>query len=91
VAGRGSHDNNAIDKVIVAKVGRKYVTIWGRYEIKFKEIPEHPYLLEVTNGGYERMLFPSKKAAKEYQEAEDIRKWLRTCYLRGAERDYTLD
>jgi len=93
VTRRTSRDNDTIDRVIVGKVGRKYVTlltIGGRYAIKFEEIPEHPYLLEVTNMGHKRMLFPSEKAAREYQEAEDIRKWLCTCFQRRTKRDYTL-
>ena len=44
----------------VVKIGRKYVTISGNWAMQFKETHEsNPYLVEHTEYGAPRLLFPS--------------------------------
>lgn len=61
---RGDH---AARKAEVAKVGRKYVTISGRWGERFRETVgrSKPYLIEEMEYGSPRLLFPSEAAARE--------------------------
>ncbi len=66
-------------KAEVAKVGRKYVTISGRWGEKFKETHEsRPYLIEQTEYGSPCFLFPSEDAVYQYREREELKEWVRT-------------
>lgn len=61
----------------VVKVGRKYVTISGSWKLQFKEATERrPYLVEQTEIGPPRFLFPSQKAVDDYREREELKAWL---------------
>lgn len=62
---RGDH---AARKAEVAKVGRKYVTISGRWGERFRETVgrSKPYLIEEMEYGSPRLLFPSEAAVMEY-------------------------
>lgn len=63
----------------VVKVGRKYVTISGNWGLQFEGTAEsRPYLIEHTEIGARRLLFPSSKAVDEYREREELKTWLRT-------------
>ena len=65
-------------KAEVEKVGRKYVTISGRWEEKFREPHgDKPYLIEQTEYGSPRLLFPSEQAVYEYREREELKDWVR--------------
>lgn len=67
-----------IVKAEVAKVGRKYVTISGRWAAQFKATAESlPYLVEQTEYGSPRFLFPSEQAFNEYKEREELKDWVR--------------
>ncbi len=62
----------------IVKVGRKYVTTDGLWEAKFKETSDtRPFLIEHTNYGAPRLLFPSSEAANEYLEREELKRWVR--------------
>lgn len=63
----------------VVKVGRKYVTISGNWAMQFKETCEsRPYLVEHTDYGTARLLFPSREAVDDYIEHEELKMWVRT-------------
>lgn len=73
---RGDH---AARKAEVAKVGRKYVTISGRWGERFRETVgrSKPYLIEEMEYGSPRLLFPSEAAVMEYKEREELKEWVR--------------
>lgn len=73
---RGDH---AARKAEVAKVGRKYVTISGRWGERFRETVgrSKPYLIEEMKYGSPRLLFPSEAAVMEYKEREELKEWVR--------------
>ena len=60
-------------------MGRKYVTISGRWGERFREAHNRdmPYLIEETEYGSPRLLFPSEDAVREYQEREELKEWVR--------------
>ena len=63
----------------VGKIGRKYVTISGSWGMQFKETgSSRPYLVEHTEYGAPKFLFPSKEAVDEYCEREELKTWVRT-------------
>lgn len=63
----------------VVKIGRKYVTISGNRGLQFKETAaSRPYLIEHTEVGAPRLLFPSREALDEYRERDELKMWLRT-------------
>ena len=63
----------------VVKIGRKYVTISGNWAMQFKETHEsRPYLVEHTERGAQRLLFPSREAVDDYIEREELKTWVRT-------------
>lgn len=63
----------------VVKVGRKYVTISGNWGLQFKgTAASRPYLIEHTEVGAPRLLFPSREAVDEYREREELKTWVRT-------------
>ena len=63
----------------VVKIGRKYVTISGSWGMQFKETgSSRPYLVEHTEYGAPRLLFPSREAVDEYREREELKTWVRT-------------
>ncbi len=77
--GRLAHNKYDTTEAKVVKVGRKYVTISGRWKLQFKETSARRfYLIEQTEVGAPRMLFPSKKAVDEYCEREELKTWVRT-------------
>lgn len=61
---RRPRDKFSAAKAEVAKVGRKYVTISGRWGERFREAHNRdmPYLIEETEYGSPRLLFPSEDA-----------------------------
>ena len=63
----------------VVKIGRKYVTISGNWAMQFKETHEsNPYLVEHTEYGAPRLLFPSHEAVDDYIEREELKTWVWT-------------
>lgn len=60
-------------------MGRKYVTISGRWGERFREAHNRdmPYLIEEAEYGSPRLLFPSEDAVREYQEREELKEWVR--------------
>ena len=65
----------------VTKIGRKYVTVEnsGGWNYQFEETSESRlYLVEHTDYGDRRLLFPSKEAVDEYREREELKTWVRT-------------
>lgn len=76
---RRPRDKFSAVKAEVAKVGRKYVTISGRCGERFREAHNRdmPYLIEETEYGSPRLLFPSEDAVREYQEREELKEWVR--------------
>ena len=65
----------------VTKIGRKYITVEtpGGWDMKFRETEgSNPYLVEQTEYGAARLLFPSRKAVDEYREREELKNWVRT-------------
>lgn len=63
----------------VVKIGRKYVTISGNLAMQFKEMHEsRPYLVEHTEYGAPRLLFPSREAVDDYIEREELKNWVWT-------------
>ncbi len=78
----------------VAKIGRKYVTIkaLGGWDMQFESTAEsRPYLVEHTEIGAPRLLFPSKEAVDEYREREELKTWVRTAAGWDKIDRYTLD
>ncbi len=81
VMGDGRRERNKYDTTVaeVVKVGRKYVTISGSRGTQFKETSaSRPYLIENAEYGTPQMLFPSREAADEYREREELKTWVRT-------------
>ena len=76
---RRPRDKFSAVKAEVAKVGRKYITISGRWGERFREAHNRdmPYLIEETEYGSPRLLFPSEDAVREYQEREELKEWVR--------------
>ena len=81
ILGDGSHQRDRFLATVaeVVKVGRKYVTVSGSWGMQFKETSEsRPYLVEHTEYGAPRLLFPSSEAVDEYREREELKVWVRT-------------
>jgi len=81
IMGDGCHQRNRYSTTAaeVVKVGRKYVTVGGNWEMQFEETAtSRPYLVEHTEYGAPRMLFPSREAVDEYIEREELKTWVRT-------------
>lgn len=77
--------------VEVVKIGRKYVTINGNWGLKFKEVNKsRPYLVEHTEYGSPRLLFPSRKEVNNYIEREELKTWVRTAVAWDKIDRYTL-
>ena len=74
-----SRDKSSAVEAEVARVGRKYVTISGRWGERFREAlnGNMPYLIEETKYGSPRLLFPSEDAVREYREREELKEWVR--------------
>lgn len=64
--------SQAIKKVKIVAVGRKYVTVQDLCERKFEEHATANYLIEHTQSGYSGRLFLTKEAAEEYMEVEKL-------------------
>lgn len=65
----------------VTKVGRKFVSVRpveGGYETKYRTCSDERlgYLIEETEIGMPRLLFPSPEAADLYIEKEELKFWL---------------
>lgn len=71
----GKVKNLEIKEAVVKKVGRKYVTANCPWELKYENF-NADYLMEVTSYGSSSYLFPSKKAAEEYVEKEELIRFL---------------
>ena len=90
--GKRGRDKRGITEAKVVKVGRKYVTISGAWETQFKEaVSSRPYLVERVEHGIPRVLFPSKEAADEYREREELKIWVRVAVDWGKIDHYTLE
>ena len=51
----------------------------GNWAMRFKETHEsRPYLVEHTEYGAPRILFPSREAVDDYIEREELKTWVRT-------------
>ena len=76
--GQGQKNRFQTHEGKVIKIGRKYVTISGAWGDQFKETPEsRPYLIEHTEVGMHRLLFPSSEAVHDYVEREELKTWVR--------------
>lgn len=76
----------------VTKVGRKYVTIRGNWEMQFEETGEGcPFLLEKKGYGAPKLLFPTRAALDEYREQQELKRWLRDATGYGKIERYTAD
>ena len=83
IAGDGRYgvaDKRGMGQVTVTKIGRKYVTAQddvGR-EMRFRACEtEQSYLIEETEIGSPRLLFPSEQAIEEYYELERLKHEIR--------------
>ncbi len=77
--GRWERNKYVATEAEVVKVGRKYVTISGNCGTQFKDTSERRYyLIEHIECGTPRILFPSREAADEYREREELKTWVRT-------------
>lgn len=75
---RTSKNRFLITEAEAVKVGRKYVTISGNWGTQFKETSiSRPYLIEHCECGTPRLLFPSREAADNYIEREELKTWVR--------------
>lgn len=75
----------------VVKIGKKYVTINGNWGMQFKEASESRfYLVEHTECGAPRLLFPSREALDEYRELEELKTWVRSATCWDKIKSYTL-
>jgi len=76
--GRSWCPEHVITTAEVVKVGSKYVTISGSWGSRFKEVSTRKqYLVEHTEYGPPRRLFPSREAVDNYIEREGLKEWLR--------------
>lgn len=88
--GRHQSDRFLTTEAEVVKVGRKYITISGNWGMQFKETAEsRPYLVEHTEVGTPRLLFPSRESVDEYREREELKTWVRAAGWEKIDR-YTL-
>lgn len=93
-ANRAYHESRV--DAVVTKVGRKYVSVApanGSYESKYRECDDttQRYLIEQTEYGSPRLLFPSAHAADLYAEREDLKFWLVKEAGWGSVHKYTLE
>ena len=64
-------------EVIVDKVGRKYVTVDGRWHERFfLNFDADEYLLQKVDAGAPNYLFPSREAYDDYLESNELSRWL---------------
>ena len=56
------------DKFSAVKAGERFREAHNR---------DMPYLIEETEYGSPRLLFPSEDAVREYQEREELKEWVR--------------
>lgn len=90
--GRTQRDKFRTTAAEVVKIGRKYVTISGNWGMQFKETSgSRPYLIEHTEIGAPRLLFPSKAAVDAYCEREELKTWVREAAGWGKIDSYTLE
>lgn len=80
----------------VTKVGRKFVfvrPIEGGYETKYRICNDERlgYLIEETEIGMPRLLFPSPEAANLYIEKEELKLWLIEAAGWDSAQRYTLE
>lgn len=84
-------DRSRTTEAKVVKIGKKYVTISGNWGMQFKETSESgSYLVEHTDYGAPRLLFPSREALDEYLEREELKTWVRTATCWDKIDGYTL-
>ena len=79
--GRSWRDRFRTTAAEVLKIGSKYITIRisENWAMQFKEMHESkPYLVEHTEYGAPRLLFPSREAVDDYIEREELKTWVRT-------------
>lgn len=77
--GRHQRDRFLATAAEVVKIGRKYVTVSGNWGLQFKDTAaSRPYLIEHTEIGTPRLLFPSSESVDEYREREELKAWVRT-------------
>lgn len=76
---RRERGGTPVKEVEIAKVGRKYVTIGGRWGERFRETvgKNKPYLIEEAEYGSPRLLFPTEDAVRDYMEREKLKEWVR--------------
>ena len=64
-------------EVTVEKVGRKYVTVRGRWNERFfLNFNTDVFLLQKVDAGAPNYLFSSRKAYDDYVESNELRRWL---------------
>lgn len=90
--GGSRRPKHVITPAEVVKVGRKYVTISGSWGLRFKEasVPKQ-YLVEQTEYGAPKRLFPSREAVDDYIEREGLKEWLRAATSNGKIDSYTIE
>lgn len=73
-------DKRGMGQVAVTKIGRKYATAQGagKLEMRFRACEtEQNYLIEETEIGSPRLLFPSEQAIEEHYEQEQFKREIR--------------
>lgn len=74
---RGYNRPPEITERTVKKIGRKYLALEGAWEEKFYSADYfHEGLIESVECGDKDYLFPSRVAAEEYIEKENLERWL---------------
>lgn len=79
----------------VIGVGRKYVSVdygaWNHQFMVSEYLDSAPYLEEKTEIGYRGRLFPSKEAAAEYQELQNLCQWVQEATSHSKLKAYSLE
>lgn len=64
-------------EVTVEKVGRKYVTVCGRWhEQFFLNFNDDMFLIQKVDAGAPNYLFPTRNAYEDYLESKELSRWL---------------
>lgn len=89
----GQTTEDRISEGLVTKVGRIYLTVDVNNttcRLTKSDSGTFPYLVEDQEYGWPRLLFPTLVAAQEYEEAEELRKWLHKAASLFKSREYSL-
>ncbi len=80
--------NNKLYEVEIVKIGRKYVTAKGKFNVKYEfYVGFSPYaLVEKTDYSFNLYLFQTQQKYEEYKEIKELKWWLQS----AANKNYTL-